>query len=49
VSVSEAKETPSAWSSARRAAKFSMMPLWTTATVPSAETCGWALVSVGAP
>ena len=35
--------------SARSAAKFSMIPLWITATVPSAERCGWALRSVGPP
>src|SRR5437763_4145240 len=26
-----------------------MTPLWTTATRPSAETCGWALASVAGP
>ena len=26
-----------------------MMPLWMTATRPSAERCGWALRSVGPP
>ena len=26
-----------------------MIPLWITATVPSAERCGWALRSVGPP
>ena len=26
-----------------------MIPLWMTATVPSAERCGWALRSVGPP
>lgn len=26
-----------------------MMPLWTTATLPSASRCGWALTSEGAP
>ena len=33
----------------RRAAtaKFSMIPLWMTATEPSADRCGWALRSVG--
>ncbi len=35
--------------SARSAAKFSMIPLWMTATVPSADTCGCALRSVGPP
>ena len=36
-------------SSARSAAKFSMIPLWITATEPSADRCGWALRSVGPP
>ncbi len=31
----------------RRSRKFSMMPLWTTATGPA--LCGWALVTVAAP
>ncbi len=26
-----------------------MMPLWTTATLPSASRCGWAFTSDGAP
>ena len=42
-----AKTAPSASSSARSARKFSMMPLWTTATPPA--WCGWALRSVGWP
>ncbi len=40
---------PRSASSARSAAKFSMMPLWTTATRPALSRCGWALASVGAP
>ena len=40
---------PSASSSPLRAAKFSIMPLWTTAKSPCSERCGWAFVSVGAP
>ena len=47
VSVWVAKLWPCATSSARSARKFSMMPLWTSAT-PSL-TCGWALVSLGTP
>ena len=34
---------------ARSAWKFSMMPLWITATRPAQSRCGWALRSVGAP
>ncbi len=49
VSVSEAITTPWAVSSAVSSAKFSMMPLWITATRPPLETCGWALTSVGPP
>jgi hypothetical protein len=49
VSVSERNSTPSASSRARRAPAFSMIPLWTTATVPVASTCGWALTSLGTP
>jgi hypothetical protein len=49
VSVSEPNSTPAASHSARSAAKFSMIPLCTTATAPSAETCGCALRSVGPP
>lgn len=49
MSVSLVNWTPSASSSARSFAKFSMMPLWITATRPSGETCGWALRSVGPP
>ena len=36
-------------SSARSAAKFSMIPLCTSATRPAAPRCGWALRSLGAP
>jgi hypothetical protein len=49
VSVSEANSTPDASHSERSPAKFSMIPLWITATDPSADTCGWALRSVGPP
>ena len=35
--------------SSRSCAKFSMIPLWTTATWPVQSTCGWALASVGPP
>ena len=41
--------TPVASSSARSTAKFSMMPLWTTAILPAASRCGCALRSVGLP
>ncbi len=34
---------------ARSSEALSMMPLWTTATLPSASRCGWAFSSVGAP
>ena len=44
-----ASSWPRASSSARSGAKFSMMPLWMTATVPVQSTCGWALRSLGAP
>ena len=33
----------------RSTAKFSMIPLWTTAILPAASRCGWALRSVGLP
>lgn len=36
-------------SSRRKTAKFSMMPLWTTAILPAASRCGCALRSVGRP
>ena len=49
VSVSLANSTPAASSSWRSAAKFSMIPLWTTAILPAASRCGWALRSVGLP
>ena len=41
--------TPRSVSSARSSAKFSMIPLWMTATLPSSLTCGCALASVGPP
>ena len=47
VSVSETKSTPSAASLARSSEALSMMPLWTTATLPSASRCGCAFVVVG--
>jgi hypothetical protein len=37
VSVSLTSSTPAASSSARSAAKFSMIPLWITATRPSTD------------
>ncbi len=46
-SVSDWKMAPSAFSSSRKTLKFSMIPLWTTATLSVA--CGWALNSVGLP
>ena len=49
VSVSEVITTPRSASSAVSSAKFSMIPLWMTATRPPADTCGWALTSVGPP
>jgi hypothetical protein len=49
VSVSDWNATPSSVSSRLRAAKFSMMPLWMTASLPPSARCGWALVSVGPP
>ena len=49
VSVSETSSTPSAASCSRSVAALSMIPLWTTATAPSASRCGWALTSVAAP
>ena len=48
-SVSLANSTPWASSSRRSVAKFSMMPLCTTANLPPASLCGWALRSVGRP
>ena len=47
VSVSLSKVRPSPISSSRSGLKFSMMPLWTSATGPT--MCGWALPTVGAP
>ena len=49
VSVSEVISWPARSSSARRAAKFSMIPLCTSATRPVAPRCGCALRSLGAP
>ena len=50
VSVSERKSTPSASSSFFSAWKFSMMPLWISASRSSSPPrCGWALPSVGPP
>ena len=49
VSVSDVISMPSASSSPRRIAKFSRMPLCTTATRPCEPTWGWALRSFGAP
>lgn len=49
VSVSEASSCPRSANSARSSAKFSMMPLCTTATRPALSRCGWALASVGPP
>ncbi len=49
VSVSESSSSPDASTSDRRVAKFSMMPLCTSATRPVAPRWGWALASVGAP
>ena len=47
VSVSVWNCTPAAWSSLFSSRKFSMMPLWTTAS--RSVACGWALVSFGLP
>ncbi len=44
---SDANSRPSAISSSRSGLKFSMIPLWTSATGPA--MCGWALPTVGAP
>ncbi len=49
VSVSDLKTCPSRISSSRRAAWFSMIPLWMTAISPLQSQCGWALESVGSP
>lgn len=49
MSVCEANSCPSVSSEARSSAKFSMIPLCTTATRPMRPTCGWALPSVGPP
>ena len=47
MSVSTANSTPAASSSARSSAKFSMMPLCTTAIRPAGSMCGCALRSFG--
>ena len=49
VSVSESSSSPAASTSARSSAKFSMMPLCTSATRPWLPRWGWALTSLGAP
>ena len=40
---------PSAIMACLSDAKLSMTPLWTTATSPCMERCGWALTSLGGP
>ncbi len=47
MSVSVSKTTPSAWSSLFSSRKFSMMPLWTTAS--RFVAWGWAFVSLARP
>ena len=47
MSVSLSNSRPSAISSSRSGLKFSMIPLWTSATAPT--MCGCALPTVGAP
>lgn len=49
VSVSDSSRCPRSASSSRSAAKFSMIPLWTTATRPALSRWGCALMSVGPP
>ncbi len=49
VSVSETITWSSASIRARSAAKFSMIPLCTSAIRPEPPLCGWALMSLGAP
>ena len=50
VSVSDVNATPSSTSLALRLWKFSMIPLWMSASLPSdPPRCGWALLSVGPP
>ena len=49
MSVSERCSNPAACSSARSRAKFSMIPLCTSATRSSGPRCGCALASLGAP
>ncbi len=49
VSVSDSNVTPLCSSSSLSSAKFSMMPLWMTASFPPSARCGWAFWSVGPP
>ena len=49
MSVSETRRTPEASSLARSSSAFSMIPLWTTATLPAASRWGWAFGSLGSP
>ena len=49
LSVSDTSSWPLAAISARRAAKFSMIPLCTTASWPPQSVCGCAFGSVGGP
>ena len=49
VSVSDVRTWPAAFSSARSAAWFSMMPLWMMATRPVQSRCGCAFDSSGWP
>src|SRR5919204_3876453 len=49
VSVWDTNVWPLAVSSSRRAAKFSMIPLWARAILPVQSTWGWALTFDGAP
>ena len=49
VSVLEVNTWPACSSSRLSRAWFSMMPLWTTASVREQSACGWALASEGWP
>jgi hypothetical protein len=49
VSVSLVNSAPASRSSCFSSEKFSMMPLWMRASLPSSPRCGWALSSVGPP
>ena len=49
MSVSELNAAPSATSAALSWAKFSMIPLWISATRPDGSVCGWELASLGSP